>query len=98
MVTIDAQTLRERLEDGEDICIVDIRLEEAYEEEHMKESQNRPIREALLSGNVDKALAELDDLPDDEELVMVCDAGVASTETARKLQEQGRDGAPLTVA
>jgi len=54
-----------------------------------------PFEEAILSGNVEEALAELDDLPDDEELVMVCDAGVTSTETARQLQEQGKDAAAL---
>lgn len=56
---------------------------------------NRPIREALLSGDMEAALAELEDLSDDEELVMVCDAGVASTETARQLQDRGRNASAL---
>lgn len=95
MVTIDAETLRKRLENDEDVCVVDIRPEEDYKEEHIEGSLNRPIREALLSGNVEEALAELDDLPNDAELVMVCDAGVASAETARELQEEGRDASAL---
>ena len=95
MTTIDPETLQEQLENGEDVCVVDIRSEDDYEEDHIEGSQNRPIREALLSGDVEEALAELDDLPDDEELVMVCDAGVASTETARMLQGQGRDASAL---
>ncbi|MFC6764305.1 rhodanese-like domain-containing protein [Natrinema soli] len=95
MTTIDSETLRERLENGDDVCVVDIRSEEDYKEDHIEGSQNQPIREALLSGNVEEALAKLDHLPDEEELVMVCDAGVASTETARQLQDQGRDASAL---
>lgn len=83
MTTIEPETLREQLENGEDVCVVDIRSEEGYEQGHIEGSPNRPIREALLSVDVEEAPAELDDLPDDEDLVMVCDAGVASTETAR---------------
>lgn len=95
MTTIDPETLREQLEKGKDVCVVDIRSEEDYEEDHIEGSQNRPIREALLSGNDEEALAKLDDLPDDDELIMVCDAGVASTETARQLQDQGKDASAL---
>ncbi|GAA0260424.1 rhodanese-like domain-containing protein [Haladaptatus pallidirubidus] len=95
MTTVDPETLREQLENGEDVCVVDIRPEDDYEDGHIEGSENRPIREALLSGDVETALAELDDLPDDEELVMVCDAGIASTETARMLHDQGRDASAL---
>ena len=95
MPTIEPEILRERLENGEDVCVVDIRSEEDYEQGHIEGSQNRPIREALLSGDVEEALAEVDDLPDDEDLVMVCDAGVASTKTIRQLQDQGRDASAL---
>jgi rhodanese-related sulfurtransferase len=95
MTTIDPETLQERVENDEDVCVVDIRSENDYEADHIEGSQNRPIREALLSGNVEEALAELDDLPSDEELVMVCDAGVASTETARQLQDQGKNASAL---
>lgn len=98
MATIDPETLRKKLENGENVCVVDIRSEEDYEEDHIAGSENRPIREALLSGDVETALAELDDLPDDEELVMVCDAGVASTETASQLQDQGKTRVPLMAA
>ena len=75
MTMIDPDTLREKLENNEDVCVVDIRSEDDYEDGHIEGSENRLIRAALLSGNVDEALAELDDLPDDEELIMVCDAG-----------------------
>lgn len=95
MTTLAPDALREKLENGEDVCVVDIRPKEDFEERHIEGSENRPIREDLLSGNVEAALAELDDLSDDEELVMVCDAGVASTETARQLQDQGKNASAL---
>lgn len=41
MVTIDAKTLRDRLENGENMCVVDIRSEENYEE-YIDGSQNQP--------------------------------------------------------
>ncbi|RBI59791.1 hypothetical protein DMJ13_22045 [halophilic archaeon] len=95
MTTIDPETLKERLENGRDVCVVDIRPEDDYEENHIERSENRPIRTKLLEGNVEEALAELDDLPDEKELVMVCDAGVASTETARILQDKGQAASAL---
>lgn len=50
MTTIDSEALRERLENGDDVCIVDIRSEEDYEEDHIDESQNRPTRDRSLGG------------------------------------------------
>ncbi|MFC7140065.1 rhodanese-like domain-containing protein [Halosimplex aquaticum] len=95
MTTIDPETLRAKLENDGDVRVVDIRPAEDFEEDHIEHSENRPIRGDLLSGDVEEALTELDDLPDDEELVMVCDAGIASTETARELQDQGKDASAL---
>lgn len=95
MTTIDPEALRTKLENGEDVCVVDIRSEADYEANHIEGSENRPVRDALLSGNVEEAMAELDDLPDDAELVLVCDAGVASTETARQLRDRGKEASAL---
>ena len=95
MATIDPEILREQLENGEDVCVVDIRSKEDYADDHIEGSENRPVREALLSGDIEAAMAELGDLPDDKELVMVCNGGVTSTETARLLQNQGRNASAL---
>lgn len=59
MTTIEPETLREQLENGEDVCVIDTRSEEDYEQGHIEGSQNRPIREAFLSGDVEEALAEV---------------------------------------
>jgi DNA polymerase III delta subunit len=63
----------------------------------MADSENRSIREALLSGDVEEALEELDDLRDDEELILVCDAVVAPTETARRLQDPNRGSTSISL-
>ena len=95
MTGISPEELRERLQNDANIRIVDIRSPEDYEEEHIEGSENLPVREALLSGDVDETLELLDDLPDEAEIVTVCDAGHMSGETANMLREQGYDAKAL---
>lgn len=95
MSEITAEELKERFEAGDDLCVVDIRPKEDYESETIEEAQNLPIREALLNGDIDTVQEQLDELPEDEEIVMFCDAGVASGETAKMLSEQGHDSKAL---
>ena len=95
MAGISPEELRERLQNDANIRIVDIRSPEDYEEDHIDGSENLPVREALLSGDVDKAQELLDDLPNEAEIVTVCDAGHVSGETANMLREQGYDAKAL---
>ena len=95
MSGISPEELSERLQNDANIRIVDIRSPEDYEEEHIEGSENLPVREALLSGDVDEALELLDDLPDETEIVTVCDAGHMSGETANMLRKQGYDAKAL---
>lgn len=95
MTEITPSDLRERLRNGEDITIVDIRSSEDHETDGIEGSQNLPVREALLAGDTDSAREQLDDLSKDPEIVTVCDAGHASGETARLLREQGYDAKVL---
>ena len=91
MSEITAEELKERLEAGDDLCVVDIRPEEDYEMETIEGAQNLPIREALQNGDLETVQERLDELPEDREIVMFCDAGVTSGETAKMLSEQGHD-------
>ncbi|RBI60250.1 hypothetical protein DMJ13_18045 [halophilic archaeon] len=95
MAGISPDELRERLQNNANIRIVDIRSPEDYEEEHIEGSENLPVREVLLSGNVDEAQELLDELPAETEIVTVCDAGHMSGETATMLREQGYDAKAL---
>jgi rhodanese-related sulfurtransferase len=95
MSQITADELKRRLEAGEDITLVDIRPEEDYEAETIEGSQNLPLREAMLDGDLETVQEYLDELPDDEEVVTFCDAGVTSGQTAEMLSEQGHDAKAL---
>jgi rhodanese-related sulfurtransferase len=95
MAGISPEELRTRRQNDANLRIVDIRSPGDYEEEHIERSENLPVREALLSGNVDEALELLDDLPADAEIVTVCYAGHVSGETANMLREQGYDAKSL---
>ncbi|WP_227379851.1 rhodanese-like domain-containing protein [Haladaptatus halobius] len=95
MAGISPEELRTRRQNDANLRIVDIRSPGDYEEEHIEGSENLPVREALLSGNVDEALELLDNLPADAEIVTVCDAGHVSGETANMLREQGYDAKAL---
>lgn len=97
MTTIDSEALQTKLDNGEGVCVVDIRPEEDYEANHIEGSENKPIREALLSGDREAALAELDELPDDEELVMVCDSGLPQQRRPVNSNLGERTRVPLTV-
>jgi rhodanese-related sulfurtransferase len=95
MNQITAEELQQRLEAGEDLSVVDIRSEEDYEAETIEGSQNLPLREALLNGDLDAVQDYLDELPDDKEVVTFCDAGVASEQTAELLSDQRHDAKAL---
>lgn len=95
MSEIPAEELKERLEAGDDLCVVDIRPEEDYEAETIEGAQNLPIREALKNGNIEAVQERLDELPEDQEIVMFCDAGITSRETAKMLSEQGHNSKAL---
>ena len=95
MSEITAKELKEQLESDDKPCIVDIRSEDDYETETIEGAQNLPIREALLNGDLETVQEQLDELPDDEEVVMFCDAGVASGETAKIHSERGHDSKAL---
>ena len=95
MSQITAEKLKKRLEAGDDLSVVDIRSEEAHETETIEGSQNLPLREALLDGDLDTVQEYLDELPDDKEVVTFCDAGVTSEQTAEMLSDQGYDAKAL---
>ena len=95
MSQITVEELKQRLEAGEDITLVDVRPEEDYEDETIEGSRNLPLREAMLDGDLETVQEYLDELPDDEEVVTFCDAGVTSEQTAEMLSEQGHDAKAL---
>lgn len=92
MTKITVEELEERMDD---VHVVDIRSEDDYADSSIDGSQNRPVRDDLLAGDLDAVHEQLNALPKDQELIIVCDAGVASHETAKLLSERGRNARSL---
>lgn len=73
---IDAGTLRERLEAGERVQVVDIRQEAAYHEGHIPGAVNLPL---------ERFARDVDAVDWGEEIVVACPIGESSKQAARLL-------------
>lgn len=90
---IEASEVARRIaeDDAEDIFILDVRNEEEYEEWQIPGSTNVPIYDELLKYDYSGLEDRLDELPEDEEIAIVCVAGVTSARAADFLREHGFD-------
>lgn len=91
---LEPATLRERIEGGEALSILDVRTRADFEQWHLEgESvtiENRPYYEFIEGEGVP------DDLPAGDSLIVVCAEGDASAYVAEQLQDAGR--AAVTLA
>lgn len=85
-----------RLAEGDDLFVLDVRTEAAYEDRHVDGSTNLPIYEDLLRDDYSSLEAHLDDLPDEREIATVCVAGVTSARAAAFLRDRGYDARSVT--
>lgn len=69
--------LKERLDEGADVQVVDIRQPDSFEEGHVPGATNLPI---------DRFAREIDDHEWGEEVVVVCPVGQSSRQAARLLE------------
>jgi rhodanese-related sulfurtransferase len=86
---IDARTLRDMLERGERVTVVDVRKQEAYAEGSIPGSVNFDAYDALHEGD-ERALEGLE-LPEDSRVVTVCNRGHSSAVAAEQLRRQGHE-------
>jgi rhodanese-related sulfurtransferase len=84
---IDAMTLRDMLERGERVTVVDVRKREAHAEESIPGSVNFDAYDALYAGD-ERAMEGLE-LPEDSRVVTVCNRGHSSAVAAEQLRRQG---------
>jgi phage shock protein E len=84
---IDASTLRDMLERGERVTVVDVRKREAYAEGSIPGSVNFDAYEALHAGD-ERAMEGLE-LPEGAQVVTVCNRGHSSAVAAEQLRHQG---------
>jgi rhodanese-related sulfurtransferase len=83
------ETLAERLDEGDDVFVLDIRPREVYRDDHIDDSYNAPVYDDLRGGDVDALADHLDDVPPDAEIVTVCKAGIVARRATSYLQERG---------
>ncbi len=73
------------------LFILDVRNTDDFEEWHVNGSVNLPIYDQLLDGNYLGLEANLDKLPEDKEVAVMCVAGVTSASAAEYLRDHGYD-------
>ena len=93
MQLIETETLREWLENGRPVTVLDIRAPEDHEGWSIPESLHVNAYARLKAGEPD-ALAGVT-LPKDRPVVTICNAGKVSQVAAEQLRQRGIDAFPL---
>ncbi|HEY1240177.1 MAG TPA: MBL fold metallo-hydrolase [Bryobacteraceae bacterium] len=93
MKQIDVDTLRDWLENGRPVTVLDIRNSEDRAQWSIPGSMHLNAYAALKSGDP-KALLQVE-LPADRPVVTICNAGVVSQVAAEQLSQRGMDAAAL---
>ena len=87
---------RVRDDDAEELFVLDVRNRDDYEEWQIEGSHNLPIYDELLSSDFSTLEDNLDQIPSDEEIVVVCVGGITSARAADFLRERGYDAQSMT--
>ncbi len=80
--TVSAEELKEKLERGDDLIVLDVRTEKQFAPKHIKDERVKQI--AL--GDLRERLAEL---PKDKEIITMCPMGIRAYDASRILQGAG---------
>lgn len=91
--TIDTKTLRDMLERGEPVTVLDVRRDEDRAEWAIPGSRHIDVYDALRQGR--QHVLEGVDLPAGQPVVTVCNAGKTSVAAAEQLRAQGYDARSL---
>jgi rhodanese-related sulfurtransferase len=90
---IDARTLRDVLERGERVTVVDVRKREEHREGSIPSSVNFDAYDALKSGD-ERAMEGLK-LPEGERVVTFCNRGTSGAAAAEQLRQRGYEAHSL---
>lgn len=90
----DPSELARRLDD-DDLFVLDVRNEDAYDEWRIEGSTNLPIYDELLEHDYSTLSERIDELPNDREIAIVCVAGITSARAADFLRDRGFDAASV---
>ena len=79
-----------------DLFVLDVRNEEDYEEWSIEGSHNVPVYDELLEEEFSGLEDSIDELPQDQEIAVVCVAGITSARAAQFLRERGYSARTMT--
>jgi rhodanese-related sulfurtransferase len=90
---IDARTLRDMLESGERVTVVDVRKSEDHASDSIPGSVSFDAYDALHAGD-ERAMESLQ-LPEEARVVTVCNRGHSSAVAAEQLRRRGHEAFSL---
>lgn len=89
--SFDPAEVARRIDEGEELFVLDVRNEDDYEEWRIDGSRNIPVYDELLEHDYSTLGDRLDELPKDTEIAIVCVAGITSARAAEFLRDHGFD-------
>lgn len=95
MSKIRPPELDDRLSNGVEPYVLDIRPRESYQRGNIDGSQNVPVYDDLRRGDDTVLRQSLADIPDGKTVVTVCKAGIVAKKATALLEEEGYDAATL---
>ncbi|WP_458189629.1 rhodanese-like domain-containing protein [Haladaptatus sp. NG-WS-4] len=96
MGKIRPSELGDRLEQGDDPYILDIRPRKEFQSGHIDGSHNAPVYHDLRSGDTEAFETHVDEIPSNAEVVTVCKAGVVAKRATSYLDEEDFDAKTLS--
>ena len=95
MSEIKPTELGTRSNNGDDLFVLDIRHENEYEDWHIPGSENIDVYDELTESEDEAAKEALSEIPEDDEIVTVCTAGIVSGRATDVLQDMGYEAKTL---
>jgi rhodanese-related sulfurtransferase len=80
---------------GDELFVLDIRPESAFESGAIARSHNIPVYNDLRRGDESALRDRLGDVPTDQDVVVVCKMGVVAKRASRVLRDEGYEASTL---
>lgn len=95
MSKITPPELDDRLSAGENLFLLDIRPRDSFRNGSIDGSHNVPMYGDLQRGDDSSLRSQLHEIPRDEDVVVICKAGIVAKKATAILNEEGCDAATL---
>ncbi|WP_135302004.1 rhodanese-like domain-containing protein [Haloarcula amylovorans] len=95
MSQIGPSGLDDRLS-SDDVFVLDLRPAVDYRTDHITGSYNVPVYEDLRQGDTDSLDEHVAEIPDEQEVVTVCKAGIVARKATDHLNDRGYEATTLT--